>query len=827
MRTLSNQVLPILCGVITGISSLLFTPVTFAQLDSAAEKIAEVKAASGVDSSSLAQAASLATNLEIQSDETSFDETMGIAKAKGNVEIQYQGTTIQADQAEYHQVTGDVFARGNVVIYKDGSSYTAEETIYNINTGEMQASSLRGGLVPIYYDASDIKIPTKATDMIEMTDSWFTTDDNSEPTFRIKAKRIRMYPGERVTFKNLKVYAGNTPILWLPYLSQPLNDELGYFFTPGYNSAWGAFLLNQYGFMIGDHTLAQVRFDLRSTRGVAGGIEFRSQRYRSNQNFGRLNLYYANDSAPNTNFGGGNRNTDLSSERYRINLQHRVYFPGPEKSTLYLDIDINKLSDAFLYNDFFPREFTMDPNPDNIINLVKADPRGTLSLTGRFQLNDFFQTDSRLPELALDVTRQPILGSGLFYQGYTTFGVIEENLATDFRNTTESRVNNQTNLLKMLDNGKAEVQNGDLVTVVNTDKGEESVILQRDFDETASRSLLNNLDQLLDNRSFTRFDTYHEVLYPAAIGGWLSVVPRAGIGYTKYMDVGARNVGDRDRTILHAGIDASFKVSKVYPNAISEAMGINELRHITQPYVNYSFVSADAPADGFATRIDRLTPTTRLRPLDLPLFTAVDDIQSWNIARVGMVNRLQTKRNQGTFGWLELNTFFDTYIDDPEFDRDFSNLFNNVTWAPLPWLVAQLNSQIPLLDQKTGFTEVVSNFTFMPTKNFQFSVGNYFLDDHPFFVDSNQLSVGTYTRLGDNWGFSTMHRFEATDSTLEIQQYQIHRDLAAWTASFGGILRDNRGGTNEWGVVMSFTLKAFPTVSLPIDLMPGSFVGGN
>ncbi|MFK5921218.1 MAG: LptA/OstA family protein [Verrucomicrobiota bacterium] len=835
MRTLPRKALPIVIGVITGLSSLLYSPQSFAQLDAAGKKLGQLKEASGVDATDLsqaagvaAQAASLASNLEIQSDETSFDEQMGIAKAKGNVEIQYRGTTIQSDQAEFHQTTGDVFARGNVVIYKDGGSYTAEEAIYNINTGEMTASSLRGALVPIYYDAGDIEIPTSATDMIEMTDSWFTTHDNQDPSFKMKAKRIRIYPGERITFKNMKFYAGNVPIIWLPYLSQPLDDELGYFFTPGYNSGWGGFLLNQYGFMIGDHTLAQAQFDLRSSRGVAGGIEFKSQRYRSNQNFGRLKLYYANDSTPNVSFTGNERRIgDTSADRYRINLQHRVYFPGPEKSTLYLDIDINKLSDAFVYSDFFPREFTVDPKPDNILNLVKTDPRGTLSLTGRFQLNDFFQTDTRLPELALDVTRQPIFGSGVFYQGYTTFGILEEKLATDVRSISEASRKNQNNFLRMIDDGKAEIKNGNLVTVVNEDKGEESVVLQEDFNEEASRSLLNNLDQLLDNRSFTRLDTYHEVLYPTAVGGWLSLVPRAGIGYTKYLDVGAANVGDQDRTTLHAGFDASFKVSKVYSEAFSEAMGIDELRHITQPYLNYSFVSADAPTDGFATRIDRLTPTTRLRPLDLPLFTAVDDIQNWNIARIGMINRLQTKRNQGTFGWFELNTFFDTYLDDPEFDRDFSNLFNNITWYPLPWLTARLNSQIPVFNQATDFTEMVSNLTFMPTKNFQFSLGNYYLNDHPFFLDSNLYTFGTYTRLGENWGFSTSHRFEATDSTLEIQQYQIHRDLSAWTASFGGIIRDSRRGTDEWGVVMSFTLKAFPKVTLPIDLQPGSFGGAN
>lgn len=821
MRTLPRKALPIIVGLITGLTSLLN-----AQLDEAAKKLGQLDEGAIDQAADMAAgAANLASNLEIQSDETSFDETLGIAKAKGNVEIKYHGTTILADQAEFHQGTGDVFARGNVVIYKDGGSYTAEEAIYNIHTSEMTASNLRGALIPIYYDAGDIEIPTQATDMIEMTDSWFTTDDNADPSFKVKAKRIRMYPGDRVTFKNMKFYAGNTPIFWLPYLSQPLDDELGYFFTPGYNSGWGGFLLNQYGFMIGDHTLAQAQLDLRSSRGVAGGIEFKSQRYRNNENFGRLKLYFASDNEPNTTYGGAKRNTDLSSDRYRINLQHRVYFPGPEKSTLYLDIDINKLSDAFIYNDFFPREYTLDPKPDNILNLVKRGDRGTLSLTGRFQLNDFFQTDTRLPELALDVTRQPILGSGLFYQGYTTFGILKEHLAEDVRGFSETRRKSQENYLRMIEAGKAEVKDGQLVTVV--DDGEESEVLMDEFDEDSSRSLINDLDLLLDDRSFTRFDTYHEILYPTSLGGWLSVVPRAGIGYTKYYDVGARNVGDQDRTTFHLGIDASFKVSKVYSDAVSDALGINELRHIAQPYVNYSFVNADTPQDGFATRIDRVTPTTRLRPLDLPLFTAVDDIQSWNIARIGIINRLQTKRNQGTFGWFEIDTFFDTYIDDPGFDldRDFSNLFNNLTWYPLPWLAARVNSQIPVFNQETDFTETTTALTFMPWKNFQFSLGQYYLNDHPFFIDSNLYTLGTYTRLGENWGFSTSHRFETTDNTLEIQQYQVYRDLSAWTASFGGIVRDNRGGQDEWGVVMSFTLKAFPKITLPIDLQPGSFSG--
>jgi len=109
----------------------------------------------------------------------------------------------------------------------------------------------------------------------------------------------------------------------------------------------------------------------------------------------------------------------------------------------------------------------------------------------------------------------------------------------------------------------------------------------------------------------------------------------------------------------------------------------------------------------------------------------------------------------------------------------------------------------------------------MPTDWFHFSLGHYYIMDHPFFRDSNLYSLNTYTRLGDEWGFSTSHRFEGDDNTLEYQQYSVHKDFPSWTANLGGMIRDNRQGENEYGVLFSLTLKAFPKASLPVDFQPG------
>ncbi len=758
----------------------------------------------------LSGASDAAENLDIQSDYTTFDENLGIAKASGDVVIKYGEVTIEADEAEFHQSSGKVFARGNVSVFKPDGNYFGDEIIYNTETGEMTALDLRGSLDPIFYNAAEVEVPTGDDPTIAMDNGFFTTHDAVNPNYRIQAKRMKIFPGEKVVMKGVKLYAGDKPIFWLPYLSQPLDDELGYYFVPGYNSTWGAFLLNQYGFMIGDHTLAQAHLDFRSERGVAGGIEFKSERHRGNDNFGRLNLYYAQDQDPLQSFNGRLREPGtIDDERYRINLQHRVYLPGPEKSTLYLDIDINKLSDEFFYQDFFPAEYRTDPQPDNVLNLVKSHDRGTISLTGRYQLNDFFPTDERT-ELALDFIRTPIGESGFFYNGYTTAGVIDEYLGDNQRADLIARKEQ----LQMVRDGFLSISGGDLVDADGV------VVDTATYDLTETDSLLEDIERQLDPRGYGRFDTYHEFLFPTTVGGFLSVVPRAGAGYTNYSDIEAPGTSSFDRSIFHAGTDISLKFSRKNTDAFNEALGIDGMMHVVQPYINYSYVATDEIGTNF-TPIDRITPTTRLRPIDVPLFTSVDGLQDWNIARIGAFNRWITRRNGGNHQWLTLNNYFEAYLTDPEFDRDFSNLFNEVRWNPLPWLSAGTTAQLPVFGEEMDFTEINSDVSFMPTNWFRFNVGHYMLSDHPFFQDADLYTFGTYTRLSDQWGFSTNHRFEAEDGTLEYQQYQVHRDLASWTASLGAISRNNRNGDDEWGVLMSLTLKAFPRVSVPLDFQPG------
>jgi hypothetical protein len=135
----------------------------------------------------------------------------------------------------------------------------------------------------------------------------------------------------------------------------------------------------------------------------------------------------------------------------------------------------------------------------------------------------------------------------------------------------------------------------------------------------------------------------------------------------------------------------------------------------------------------------------------------------------------------------------------------------------VPWVNLQIDSQLPLLD--TGFTEVNSNVNLLVNENVQLSVGHRYISGNTQFTDSNLLNLGAYFRLGDNWAFSFREQYEFADSVLEAQRYELHRDLSSWVASLGFLVRDN-GGVNDYGVLLTFTLKDIPGVRIPVALDP-------
>lgn len=725
------------------------------------------------------------------------------------------GMEIFADNAVIDTQAKTVTLQGNVSVFHGNTLQRGERAVYFYDRKFLDTSGLRASADPLLLEAGRFVVKQAGDRSVFVGhNAAVTTDDVQDPSYWVRAKKTTVYPGERVVFHDLKLYAGDTPVLWLPYFSQPLGAELGYQPRPGARSNWGAFLLNRYGIMLGGETnpetgekenqwlLSRWHADIRTRRGLGLGLDLLDTRSEHSEEISGLSLYYLNDLDPQARRSGIPRGF-VNEDRYRADLKYRIIPDLPGEGDWRLDLNLTKLSDEHFLEDFDTDTYRVNPQPDNTIGLFRRDDASLFSFYTRLRVNDFHRSDTRLPEIAFDQARAPIFNSPFLHEGTTSFGIIGEK-AGDFASRS---------LVTPLFGMTAADPNAQ--RLINQLGGYERGLAAQMIALPLGDPRREALRKQLASPSYTRFHTYQEISTQHTLGGFLSVAPQAGIGYTSYNDV-AGPADSLDRVHLHAGMEASLKFSKDYGDFSDRALGLDGLLHVFQPYSAWTYVSTNdfSPYD---PGVDRLTPTTRPRPLDPVRFSAIDEMRSWNVVRMGARNRLLTHRDGQSHEWLLLDSYLDGFIDDPEGSRDFSNLYNDVTWKPLPWLGIGLETQLPIVSNGSGFREYATRVHFTPNQTWRFSVAQRRLDGHPILLDSNRFDFDTYVRLAENWGLASRHIFEADDGTLEYQQYSLHRDFGSWVVGMGISTRDNRL-ENEYGIVFSLTLKDFPDVSLPLEL---------
>jgi LPS-assembly protein len=726
------------------------------------------------------------------------------------------GIEVFADRALIDTNVKTINLMGNVSVYQGNTLQRGEQVVYDYGKKSLDASGLRASVDPLLLESGKFSVETDADgkQVFVGEDAGITTNDVEDPNYWIRAARTTVYPGEKVVFNDLKFYAGDTPVFWLPYLSQPLDKQLGYHFIPGSRTNWGPYLLNTYGIMLGGERdektgepkdqwlLSQWHVDLRATRGVGTGVDLIDTRLEENPNLGWLKLYFLNDLDSSIQRSGIPR-AKIDSNRYSAQLRYRVPYDMPDGADWRFDANISLLSDQYYLEDFDPKVFRTDPFPDNTLGIFRNDGKSLASLFTRMRVNDFYRTETRVPELSLDQARAPLFDLPILHEGTTSLGAYAENAADPTRNAI---------ILPLLTLAAGDPRVPGLLAQLPP---YERLLVERIRSLPPGNATIPALTTQLLNPSFSRFHTYHEFSLPLNLGGWLSLVPEVGVGYSKYWDV-AGPAESINRTYLQAGAEASVKFSKDFGEYQDRVLGLDGLVHVFQPYARWSLVSTD-DLDPTFPEIDRLSFSTRPRTLDVGRFTAIDDIRDWNIVRVGARNRLLTHRDGQSYEWLYLDTYMDAFGQDPEANRDISNLYNDIRWRPLPWLSVDLETQIPVVNDGSGFSEFAARLRFQPSENFEFSVGNRLLNNHPVLTDSNRVDLRAYARLNERWGVGMFQLWELDDGTLEVEQYTVHRELGNWVAGVGLTHRDNRV-SDEYGVVFSLTLKDFPAVSLPFQL---------
>jgi LPS-assembly protein len=541
-----------------------------------------------------------------------FDFNTGLAVATNGVVIRYGGAVVTADRASLNQQTGEVRAEGRVVLTRDGQVWRSERLGYNFKTAQIQAESFRIGQTPFFSAGRSLEAGV-TSQVYTATQAYITTDDVAEPGFRIRSQRLTIAPDRYLEARHATVYLGNVPVFYFPYYRRSLDRHPNHFdYTPGYRSAFGPYLLTTYNSYWSERLSTHLHLDYRLERGFGVGPDIRYDLGRAGQ--GAASYYYLKDDEPGLDSAGA----PINEDRQRLWFSHRATL----RTNLTANVVVRYQSDEFVIRDFFEAEYQANTQPSSFLELNQLWPDFSLNLLAQPQINDFFETVERLPDLRLSAFRQQLGPTPLFYEGESSIGY--------FRRAT---------------NASPEIE------AWRADTFHQIVLPWTFF------GWLN-----VTPRAGGRFTHYGEA---------------DGFGTTTQA---------ADRWVFNTGAEVSLKASRLWPGVRNRFFQIDGLRHIIEPSVNYVYVPTPNKEPGELPQFDSELPGLRLPAIEFPDFNSIDSIDRQDVLRFVLRNKLHTKRGGAVDPLADWAVYTDWRLNPGSGQSTFADLFSDLDLRLNSWL---------------------------------------------------------------------------------------------------------------------------------------------
>jgi hypothetical protein len=320
--------------------------------------------------------------------------------------------------------------------------------------------------------------------------------------------------------------------------------------------------------------------------------------------------------------------------------------------------------------------------------------------------------------------------------------------------------------------------------------------------------------------------------------GWLNFIPRVGGRATYYSEAtGTGATTDANtRTVLNTGAELTFKASQTWPGIRNQLLDLDGVRHIIEPSVNYVYVPKPSNRPKDLPQFDYELPSLRMLPLEFTDYNSIDSIDSENVIRFGLKNKLQTKRDGQVDDFLRWEVFTDwrlqTRTNQMDFgerrvetntvtlgarQNTFSDLYSDFTLKPRSWL--RLDSQTRFDVNVGQWRMLLHTVTLAPNDTWSWTVGHFYLrsqigtnviDRTGLGEGNNLITSSLFYRLNENWGVRANHHFDARNGRMQEQFYTLYRDLRSWTAALTAGVRDNGVGPKDYTIAFTFSLKASP-----------------
>jgi LPS-assembly protein len=684
--------------------------------------------------------------------------------ATNGVRVTYGGAELTANSAKVNRNTGEVIADGQVRILREDQIWASEHLKYNFKTREMEAQQFRTGKQPVFIQGEGLH-GDLSNRVYTATNAYVTTDDVAEPSAKVKASRITIIPGVRVTAYNAVLYVEGVPVFYFPYYSRNLGPRANNFtFIPGYRSSYGAYILGSYKWFLSDEFDGVMHLDYRARRGVGIGPD--ESFHFGPWGEGDLKYYYIYDQDPSASTDGPHIPAE---SRQRVDFNYRA---NPATNLQFLGV-VRYQTDTNVLHDFFENEYLKNPQPSTFFELNKFWQNFSLDTYVQPRVNDFLETVERLPEVRLTGFRQELGATPLYYQSQSSLGYY-----------------------------------------------------RRVFPEEGTSLLATNYDA-------TRADTYQQILLPMTFFGWLNVTPHVGGRFTYYGEGGGPRASTEEiyRGVFDTGAELSFKASRTWPGMQSQLLDMDGVRHIVQPSATYMYVPNPNYRPTEVPQFDYQFPSLRLLPIEYPDNNAIDAIDGQDVMRVGVDNKLQSKREGKLVTVVDWNLYTDWRLQTQTNQTRFSDLYSDLLFKPRSWLT--LESMLRYDVEDSLWRMAYHSVTFTPNDRWSWTVAHFYLRDDTLppltglGEGNNFLTSTMFYRVNENWGLRALHRFDVRNGQMQEQGYSIYRDLRNWTAALTFRVLDNVAGHEDFSVAFTFSLKAYPRFGLGQDIArPYSLLGG-
>ena len=466
--------------------------------------------------------------LTINADNVEYGADTKNVTAAGNVEIFYKGAKLTCQKLTVNTETKEGLAEGGVRLESSQGIIEGESFHYNFQnkTGYLKDAIFRAA--PYFGRARNLD-KVSESELIAFN-GYATTCSYDHPHYRIKSKRINIFPGNKIQTKSDEFLFGDIPVMSIPYFSQSFKDPLMHVqLSPGKRKDWGYYMLSQWRLNLAQNMNGQVYFDARTKWGLAEG--FGTNYLTPYFGNGDFKFYYTHETP-----GDLPANTTSDQfQRYLVRWRHKWDIDKKTNfvSEYYQITDEKRKELGPNYNflkDYFYREFEQDAQPLTYLQVHHAFDYSSLDLLVQQRTNSWYNPGylEKSPEVKFSMPSYKIGDTPFYFDNNSTGGAYNlKNSSTTLNaaSTPDTHVN--------------------------------------------------------------RLDTVNKLSMPLKVA-FIQLTPFTSSRQTFYSD--GLNGDVSPRTIFSTGADMSTKFYRTFDvrnNFLG--MDINGLRHIITPTVSYNY----------------------------------------------------------------------------------------------------------------------------------------------------------------------------------------------------------------------------------------------